>query len=160
MQRVLGARWPFKISNKALYEKCGAEPLGLAIRRFRCNLFGHVLRLSFDSPAHADGDGLQYCNTKEDIQKVEVALLLLFRPVLLFNEYHHFKCFKKSELMQIKENVDVQAKRSNGSTRACRKLAADRDAYGLLLQRNSVGLWKIIGKAMINANRLMQLIEN
>ncbi len=50
-RRVLGVRWPFKISNKALYEKCGGNPLGLAIRRFRLNLFGHVLRLSLDTPA-------------------------------------------------------------------------------------------------------------
>ncbi len=58
LRRVLGVRWPFKISNKALYEECGAKPLGLAIRRFRWNLFGHVLRLPFDTPALADGDGL------------------------------------------------------------------------------------------------------
>ncbi len=43
LRHVLGVRWPYKISNKALYEKCGAKPLGLAMRRFRWNLFGHVL---------------------------------------------------------------------------------------------------------------------
>jgi hypothetical protein len=33
-RRVLGVRWPFKISNKALYEKCSAKSLWLAIRLY------------------------------------------------------------------------------------------------------------------------------
>jgi hypothetical protein len=64
LRRVLGVRWPFKISNKALYEKCGAKPPGFAMRRFRWSLFGHVLRLSLDTPAQMSMD--YYCNTKED----------------------------------------------------------------------------------------------
>jgi hypothetical protein len=35
LRRVLGVRWPFKISKKALYEKYSAKQPGLTIRHFR-----------------------------------------------------------------------------------------------------------------------------
>ncbi len=56
--RVLGERWIlkllFKISNKALSDKCrlcSAKPLGLAIRRFRTLQFVWSCALSSDTPA-------------------------------------------------------------------------------------------------------------
>jgi hypothetical protein len=120
LRRVLGVRWPFKISNKALYEKCGANPLGLAIRRFRWNLFGHVLRLSLDTPAQMAMD--YYCNTKEDTKSRGRAVVTL--PVLLFNEYHHYKCFKKSESKSKKPSTYKQKEAT--ALRELRKLAGDR----------------------------------
>ena len=35
LRRVKGVAWPFRISNKVLYSSCGAEPLGLVVRRLR-----------------------------------------------------------------------------------------------------------------------------
>jgi hypothetical protein len=59
LRRVL-VLWPFKISNKNLKEKF---PPGQTIRRLLWNLFGHVLRLSLDTPAQMVVD--YYCNSKE-----------------------------------------------------------------------------------------------
>jgi hypothetical protein len=75
-----------------------------------------VLRLSLDTPAQMAMD--YYCNTKEDTKSRGRAVVTL--PVLLFNEYHYnfsLQVLQKIR-MQIKETVDVQAKGSNGSTRA------------------------------------------
>ena len=123
LRRVLGVRWPFKTSNEALYEKCAAKPLGLAIRRFRWNLFGHVLRLSFDTPAQMAMD--YYCNTKEDTKSRGRAVVT--HPVLLFNEYYQFTCFKKSESTSKKPTSYKQEEAT--ALRELRKLAADRDVW-------------------------------
>ena len=118
LRRVLGVKWPHKISNNALYQKCSAEPLGMAIRRFRWNLFGHVLRLSSDTPAQMAMD--YYCNTVEDKKNRGRASVTL--PVLLFNEYHHFKQHK---------NKLPSTNKQKGKTalRELRNLASGRNGW-------------------------------
>ncbi len=63
--------------EQSLVQEMGATPLGFAIRRFRWNLFDHVLRLSLDTPAQMAMN--YYCDTKEDTDSIGVALLLLFQ---------------------------------------------------------------------------------
>ena len=46
--------------------------------------------------------------------------------MLLFNEYHHFKCFKKSECKSKKTSTYKQKEAT--VLRELRKVAADRDA--------------------------------
>ncbi len=83
----------------------------------------YVLGLSFDTPAHMAMD--YYCNTKEDTKSRGRAVVTL--PVLLFNEYHHFKCFKKSECKSKKTSTYKQKEAT--PLRELRKLAADRYAW-------------------------------
>ncbi|GFS04186.1 endonuclease-reverse transcriptase [Elysia marginata] len=46
LRRVLGIRYPIKISNrsKSLYKKCEHTPISLEVLQARWRLFGHVLR--------------------------------------------------------------------------------------------------------------------
>ncbi len=48
---VLRVHYPNKVSNKALYQRCGAEPISNIALRRRWQLFGHILRLPADTPA-------------------------------------------------------------------------------------------------------------
>ncbi len=47
-----------------------------------------------------------YCNTKECIESRGRVVVTL--PVLLYNEYHHFKRFKKSESNSKKQSTYKQ----------------------------------------------------
>ena len=52
LKYLFGIKWPVKISNEALYKKCGiTEPLSVTVGRRRWSLFGHILRLNEESPA-------------------------------------------------------------------------------------------------------------
>ncbi len=84
---------------------------------------GQVLRLSFDTPAQMAMD--YYCDTKEDTKSRGRAVVTL--PVLLFNEYHPFKCFEKSECKSKKTSTYKQKEAT--ALRELRKLAAYRDAW-------------------------------
>ncbi len=48
-------------------------------------------------------------------------------PVLLFNEYHHYECFKKSESTTKKPSTYKQKEAT--ALRELRKLADDRDEW-------------------------------
>ena len=51
LRQVIGIRYPDKISSNALYERreCGA--MSLSAGKARWGLFGHVMRMSHDTPA-------------------------------------------------------------------------------------------------------------
>ena len=51
LRRILNIRWPDKISNKDLYEKTNQTPWSRNIKRRRISWFGHLLRLSPETPA-------------------------------------------------------------------------------------------------------------
>ncbi len=72
---------------------------------------------------HADGDGLllQYKSRCKKYRGRAVVTL----PVLLFNEYHRFKCFKKSETKSKKPSS--YKKKEATTLRELMKLAVDRD---------------------------------
>ena len=52
LRRVIGKRYPDKISNAKLYEKCKTCPISLQITELRRQKFGHILRLDKDTPAY------------------------------------------------------------------------------------------------------------
>ena len=52
LRRVLGIRYPAKISNKSLYKKCEQTPISLEALQARWRLFGHVLRREQSIPAN------------------------------------------------------------------------------------------------------------
>ena len=52
LRRVIGKRYPDKISNAKLYEKCKTCPISLQITELRWQKFGHILRLDKDTPAY------------------------------------------------------------------------------------------------------------
>ena len=52
LRRVLGIRYPTKISNKSLYKKCEQIPISLEVLQARWRLFGHVLRREPSIPAN------------------------------------------------------------------------------------------------------------
>ena len=52
LKKILNIRYPTKISNKSLYEKCNEKPLSIQILESRWRLFGHILRRSIEIPAN------------------------------------------------------------------------------------------------------------
>jgi len=52
LRRVIGKKYPDKISNKNLYETCNSKPISLDILKQRWQLFGHILRLKPNVPAY------------------------------------------------------------------------------------------------------------
>ena len=119
LRRVMGIAWPFHVSNKVLYARCSAEPLGPLIRRLRWNVFGHILRLHPTTPAQLAMDF--YCNTALSNKQKGLATTTL--PVLLFNEYHEYKQSKKRSSYRQKPDVAL---------RELRKLASDRQSWVML----------------------------
>ena len=51
LRTLLGIKWPQRIRNSALYERCQCESLSSLIRKNRWRLFGHILRLLDNTPA-------------------------------------------------------------------------------------------------------------
>ena len=51
LRRVMGIKYPTKISNKNLYSKTGEKPISDTMRNARWRLFGHILRRDNKIPA-------------------------------------------------------------------------------------------------------------
>ncbi|XP_065071848.1 uncharacterized protein LOC135696396 [Rhopilema esculentum] len=51
LRQLIGKKYPNKISNQNLYKRCEEEPISIDILKGRWLLFGHILRLSDDTPA-------------------------------------------------------------------------------------------------------------
>ena len=49
---MISKRYPDKISNAKLYEKCKTYPISLQITELRWQKFGHILRLNQNTPAY------------------------------------------------------------------------------------------------------------
>ena len=49
---MIRKRYPDKISNAKLYEKCKTYPISLQITELRWQKFGHILRLDQNTPAY------------------------------------------------------------------------------------------------------------
>ena len=52
LRRLLGIRWPTKITNANLYKKCHEVPISLTMLTSRWKLLGHILRRDKDIPAN------------------------------------------------------------------------------------------------------------
>ena len=50
---MIGKRYPDKISNAKLYEKCKTYPISLQTIELRRQKFGHILKLDQNTPAYA-----------------------------------------------------------------------------------------------------------
>ena len=57
LKRVVGIRYPVKITNKALYKQCNERPLSLYVLKNRWRLFGHILRRDREIPANKAMEG-------------------------------------------------------------------------------------------------------
>jgi hypothetical protein len=87
LREVLGVRTR-GVHNKDLYKRCNTCPLRGQITRARWSLFGHVLRLTMDTPAQMAMD--YYCQLHEDdINPRGTPKMTL--PVRLFREYRAYK---------------------------------------------------------------------
>ena len=51
LRRILGVKWPHRISNIKLYDKTNSVPLSKTISERRWKLLGHIMRLPKDCPA-------------------------------------------------------------------------------------------------------------
>lgn len=51
LRQLIGKRYPNKISNQNLYKRCEERPISIDILKGRWRLFGHILRLSEETPA-------------------------------------------------------------------------------------------------------------
>ena len=117
LRRVFGIRWPYTVSNEQIYRLCNSEPLGSTLMRLRWNLFGHVLRLSVDTPAQIAMS--YYCNVPVGAV-VERGRPQVTLPVLLFSEFHAYKQHLKPSTYHQKPSTAL---------RELRKLASDRPTW-------------------------------
>ena len=51
LRRLIGKRWPEKISNNELYKQTESIEWSIEIKKRRLNWYGHLLRLPDDTPA-------------------------------------------------------------------------------------------------------------
>ena len=51
LRRVVGIKWPHRITNKKLYKITNSEPITITITERRWKLLGHILRLPANCPA-------------------------------------------------------------------------------------------------------------
>ena len=63
LKRLLGIRWPTKITNESLYKKTNERPISVTMREARWRLFGHILRRDQDIPANM---AMKFYFDKED----------------------------------------------------------------------------------------------
>ena len=119
LRRIVGIKWPQRISNENLYSLCKASPLSERITRLRWQLFGHVLRLEKTTPAQQAMD--HYCSsTCAKAGRAQTTL-----PVVLFNEFHECKQLKKKTSYKQKPDVAL---------RELRKRASDREGWRMLVE--------------------------
>ena len=52
LKKILGIRWPTKITNESLYKKTNEKPISTTLREARWKLFGHILRRDPKIPAN------------------------------------------------------------------------------------------------------------
>ncbi|GFS24640.1 hypothetical protein ElyMa_003421000 [Elysia marginata] len=52
LKKVLNIKYPVKITNSSLYNKCNKHPLSIFILESRWRLFGHILRRDSQIPAN------------------------------------------------------------------------------------------------------------
>ena len=52
LRKIIGKKYPDKISNKKLYRRCNEKPVSLEIKERRWKLFGHILRQDLTTPAN------------------------------------------------------------------------------------------------------------
>ncbi|GFS05213.1 endonuclease-reverse transcriptase [Elysia marginata] len=52
LKKVLNIKYPVKITNSSLYNKCNERPLSIFIHESRWRLFGHILRRDSQIPAN------------------------------------------------------------------------------------------------------------
>ena len=123
LRDIIGVKVAVDIHNVELYNKCNMKPLKLRIVRARWSLFGHILRLSRDTPAQLAMDyyGQLEKGEKEPRGRPDTTL-----PVLLFNEYRKYKEVKKERGWSVvKSKADTLAE--------LRILAADRQKWRKLV---------------------------
>ena len=51
LRQIIGIHWPHPISNTALYRRCRCHPVSEDVKSARWRLFGHMLRMTRDTPA-------------------------------------------------------------------------------------------------------------
>ena len=52
LRKILNIKYPVKITNSSLYEKCNECPLSITLLENRWRLFGHILRRNSEIPAN------------------------------------------------------------------------------------------------------------
>ena len=66
LRRIIGIKYPTKISNTNLYKRCNEIPITHTIMKARWRLFGHILRRERNIPAYK---AMQFYFTKNPIHK-------------------------------------------------------------------------------------------
>ena len=126
LREVLGVRTR-NIRNVELYKRCSTTPLRSRILVARWSLFGHILRLSRDTPAQLAMD--YYSQLKED-EKGVLGRPITTLPVVLFNEYRSYK----EEVKRLNREQGIRGRGMGGKTNIAmlgelRQLAGDRGKW-------------------------------
>ena len=66
LRSLIQVKWPQKISNVALYQRCSLEPLNLGVKSAQWRLLGHILRLPDECPARM---AMEYYFKDKDAKK-------------------------------------------------------------------------------------------
>ena len=87
LRHILGIRWPNRLSNDLVYERCSAAPLGNILVNARWRLFGHILRSDEHTPAREAMSGFFGCSVPGYRGRPRITL-----PVLLNQDAERVGC--------------------------------------------------------------------
>jgi hypothetical protein len=128
LREVLGIRWPERVSNCELYDRCDSVEVSTIVKKARWSLFGHVLRLNANTPAQLAMD--YYCrgveageHTNEARKRGRAKANL---PVTLFNEYHALKQAEKTKAGKPQSNY---RQKDTTALKELRKCAQNREQW-------------------------------
>ena len=128
LRRLLGIRYPTRISNRKLYKKTGERPISDTMRTARWKLLGHILRREREIPANKAMDF--YFNTTVDKKKFRGAKRISL-PITLNND------LQKIQDQALKDhNYSRRLKLSNAEDlKALAEIAQDREEWRRLVVR-------------------------
>ena len=131
LRRVLGKRYPDKISNKNLYETVKSKPISIEIAKQRWQLFGHILRLDIDVPAYQSMLYYFQYLPKESFRggKRTTIVTTLNRDLELVKKTFQLICFEKFPFLRRLSETLI----SRYDLEALRTFAQDRTAWRSLV---------------------------
>ncbi|XP_065180181.1 uncharacterized protein LOC135810616 [Sycon ciliatum] len=87
LRHILGIRWPNRLSNDLVFERCSAAPLGNILVNARWRLFGHILQSDEHTPAREAMSGFFGCSVPGYRGRPRITL-----PVLLNQDAERVGC--------------------------------------------------------------------
>ena len=126
LRRTIGIKWPDKITNEDLYERCRTKPISDKIVEQRWQLFGHILRRDENIPAQVAMTEYFQCTSTKNVGRPPTSLPITLNQDLKNLVRSGLNTSKKSEFTiepkptKLTETKDLELLRA---------VAQDRDIW-------------------------------